>query len=265
MRTIGLSLIAVIGLGVYAQAGGDIAPVTFYETEDEVLASEAKASEALVEEAMVEEEESTMVEPMVMAPLVAKPATVESDPMPTPPPVVVIEKVTPAPKMKKEAVKKAPPLLSKASPQRGLYAGVGISSVWYDTNCACTDTRVSGTDQTSGVIAKLGYTVNDYLALETRGIVTFLQDDGGTVNHVGVFVKPSYPIDDFNLYGLVGWGQSKTSGSLRETDVNGLAWGGGVAYDLSEQWDLFVDYERLFEKSNAPDLESFNMGITYHF
>jgi opacity protein-like surface antigen len=91
--------------------------------------------------------------------------------------------------------------------------------------------------------------------------------------------------DATNIYGLVGLAKTTTQGSLRRTDVEGLAFGGGVEYDLSSdkkkdakydrEFDgkgdqekglgLFVDYERLYYESGSPDLDAVSAGVTYDF
>ncbi|KIM06972.1 MAG: hypothetical protein KU29_07800 [Sulfurovum sp. FS06-10] len=167
----------------------------------------------------------------------------------------------------------------------GIYAGFGIVAARYDTNCNC-NTNKSGVDKTAGVMARVGYDFNQYVGVEARGMMTTLKDNGGTVKHAGVFVKPMYPVSDaINVYGLGGVAKTTTQGTLRRTDVTGLAFGAGLEYDLSAdtqkeaRYDrdfdgiadqekglgLFVDYERLYYKSGSPDLDVVSVGVTYDF
>ena len=167
----------------------------------------------------------------------------------------------------------------------GLYAGLGIVAAQYDTNCGCTGEK-SGTDKTAGVMARVGYDFNKYVGLEARGMLSNQEGNGGEIKHAGVFVKPQYPVTkDFNAYGLLGMAKTTTQGTLRRTDVEGLAFGAGVEYDLSDdkkkeakydrEFDgiadqekglgLFVDYERLYYKSGSPDLDAVSAGVTYDF
>jgi opacity protein-like surface antigen len=167
----------------------------------------------------------------------------------------------------------------------GFYAGLGIVAAQYDTNCDCVGDK-SGTDKTAGVMARVGYDFNKYVGLEARGMLSNQKGDGGEVKHAGVFVKPMLPVGDAtNLYGLIGLAKTTTQGTLRRTDVEGLAFGGGVEYDLSSdkkkdakydrEFDgkgdqekglgLFVDYERLYYKSGSPDLDAVSAGVTYDF
>ena len=236
MKTIQLSLIALIASSSLAMAGGDIAPIEFYE-----------------EEIAVEE---ILIEPALAPVVVATPA-----PTPVPVPVVPVAAVS------------------------GIYAGLGIVAANYDTNCDCAGDK-SGSDKTAGVMARVGYDFNKYIGLEARGMLSNQKADGGKIKHAGVFVKPMLPIGDAtNVYGLVGLAKTTTQGSLRRTDVEGLAFGAGVEYDLSSdkkkdakydrEFDgkgdqekglgVFVDYERLYYKSGSPDLDAVSAGVTYDF
>ncbi len=167
----------------------------------------------------------------------------------------------------------------------GLYAGLGIVAANYDTNCDCVGDK-SGTDATAGVMARVGYDFNKYVGIEARGMRTNWKSNGGKIKHAGVFVKPMLPVGDAtNVYGLVGLAKTTTQGSLRTTNVEGLAFGAGVEYDLSSdkkkdakydrEFDgkgdqekglgLFADYERLYYKSGSPDLDAVSAGVTYDF
>jgi opacity protein-like surface antigen len=178
-----------------------------------------------------------------------------------------------------------PPLPIPVADVSGFYAGLGIVATRYDTNCESTNVK-SGIDTTAGIMARVGYDFNKYVGLEARGMLSNQEGDGGEVKHAGVFVKPMLPVGDAtNLYGLVGVAKTTTQGTLRRTDVEGLAFGAGVEYDLSDdkkkdakydrefdgQGDqekglgLFVDYERLYYKSGSPDLDAVSAGVTYDF
>ena len=251
MKNIKLSLIALMALGTFAYAGGDLTVVTPYEEEDIQLAEEVN------------------VEP--------EPAVV-----PAPEPVVepVVEKVVPEPK---PIVTPKPVEHVKAN---GFYAGLGISASRYKTNCNCPSSPKSGSDKTAGVMARVGYDFNKYIGIEARGITTNWKSDGGKVEHAGLFVKPMLPVNDkTNVYGLVGVAKTKTKGYLQTTNTDSLALGAGVEVDLSKdtpkegrynrpfdgQGDqekglgLFADYERMVVKSGAPDLDAVSAGVTYDF
>lgn len=178
------------------------------------------------------------------------------------------------------------PIEKKSIYANGFYAGLGIVATRYDTNCK-TGCRGAGTDKTAGIIARAGYDFNKYIGLEARGIRTSISNDGGTVKHAGIFIKPMLPVGEtVNIYGLVGLAKTTTQGTLQRTDAETLAMGAGVELDLSKDSEakdgrynrkfdgagdqekgvgLFVDYERMVVKSGAPDLDALSAGVTYDF
>jgi len=245
MKKIQLSIIALISCSSYVMAGGDINPVTYYEVED------VKAAEVV----------EVVTPPVVIeAPIVVEAPVVVQ----TPPPAPIV------------------PLASVL----GAYVGLGLVATQYDTNCNCNSTNKSGVDTTAGLMTRIGYDFNKYVGLEGRGIRTNWKSNGGKVKHAGLFLKPMYPVSNsVNIYGLAGYAKTTTQGALRRTDVNGLAFGAGFEYDLSNDvkkdakygrtfdgqanqekgLGLFMDYERLYYKSGSPDLDALSAGITYDF
>lgn len=197
------------------------------------------------------------------------------------PPVIVPKSV----KIVQTAVVETP-VKKKSIYANGFYAGLGIVATHYDTNCK-TGCRGAGSDITTGIVARAGYDFNQYIGLEARGIRTTIGNDGGTVKHAGIFIKPMLPIKKtINIYGLVGFAKTTTQGTLQRTDAETLAMGAGVELDLSKDVDakdgrynrefdgagdqekgvgLFVDYERMVVKSGAPDLDALSAGVTYDF
>ena len=192
---------------------------------------------------------------------------------PTPVPVPSIVAVVP------------PVVISTAADISPLYVGIGIAAARYDTNCGCLGNK-SGVDKTGGVLVKAGYDFNEYMGIEARALVTSIKPNGGKVKHLGVFAKPMYPVTDgLNTYGLVGIAKTTTQGTLRRTDVTGLAFGAGIEYDLSSEkkkdakydrefdgqgdqekgFGIFADYERLYYKKGSPDLDAVSVGLTYDF
>ncbi len=190
-----------------------------------------------------------------------------------------------APEPIPEPVVAAPtPPLGDVNPS-GFYAGLGISTARYKTNCPGSCSK-GGTDDTAGVMARVGYDFNKYIGIEARGIRTNWKADGGKVKHAGLFVKPMLPIGDAtNVYGLVGVAKTTTQGSLQRTNAEAVALGLGVEVDLSKDTPkegrygrpfdgkgnqekglgVFADYERMVVKAGAPDLDALSAGVTYDF
>jgi len=245
MKKIQLSILALVASTNFMMAGGDILTVTPYEIED-IMAAE--------------------VVPVV----IPEPVMVVQEPVVTPKPVV-----TPV-------VPVAPLAAAAVSP---IYIGLGVVAAQYDTNCGCVGSK-SGEDKTAGAMARVGYDFNKYMGIEARGMYTPVKEDGGKITHYGAFLKPMYPVTNgLNVYGLGGIAKTKTSGSLRKTDVSGFAYGAGLEYDLSSdkkkdakygrEFDgigdqekglgVFADYEKLYYKSGSPKLDAVSVGVTYDF
>jgi len=175
------------------------------------------------------------------------------------------------------------------------YIGAGL--VWGRYNdCTGNASWCTYEDVTYGGMIRAGYEWNQYIGVEARVIGTFWEADplgGEKLQHVGIFAKPMMPLgEDFNLYGLVGYGWTKTitggNGNLPTVDDSGLSLGIGLEYDLSSKaddrksgavydrefdgqadqengWGLFIDYQRLLVKSGVPDMDVVSVGLTYDF
>jgi len=258
MKKIQLSVLALCACTNLVMAGGDINPInpiTPYEIEDMQLA-EITPLPPVVEA------------PVIKAPIVEAPTVVEAP--------VVVE----APTVVKDPVVVTP--MAEISP---IYVGLGLVAARYDAKCTPTPTECIE-DETGGVLLRAGYDFNKYVGIEGRGMMTFIDDDGGKIQHMGLFLKPMYPLtDDLNIYGLGGFAKTTTKGSMRKTDVTGLAFGAGLEYDFSDDkkkdakydrefdgiadqekgFGVFVDYERLYYKSGSPDLDAISIGLTYDF
>jgi len=172
---------------------------------------------------------------------------------------------------------------------------VSIGFVWGRYN-GCIFPGCEYEDVTFGAMGRVGYEWNQYLGVEARILGTFMGADplgGQELQYGGVFAKPMFPLgDDFNIYGLVGYGWTKTStggnGNLQTVDEGGLSAGIGLEYDLSSKsddkeeyveysrtfdgqanqengWGIFIDYQRLLIKSGVPDMDVVSIGFTYDF
>lgn len=183
------------------------------------------------------------------------------------------------------------PVMQTPSP---IYLGLGLLWGRYSGACGDADPSCHYEDVTYGALLRAGYDFNQYFGLEGRILGTFLKADplgGEKLRHLGLFAKPMYPLgEDFNIYGLLGygWTQTKAGKNLTKIDEGGFSAGLGLEYDLSDMeddreedtlyehgfdgqgdqergWGLFVDYQRLLIKSDAPDLDVVSGGITYDF
>lgn len=232
MKKVQVSVLTLFACSSLLTAGGDIIPITPYVSED-----------------ISTVEVTTPVKAIVKAPI-----------------VVVPKKVATA----------------DESP---FYVGLGLVAARYDSSCLGI-TGCDGVDKTGGLLLRAGYDFNEYMGIEARGMMTSIKENGGKIQHVGAFAKPMYPLTDgLNAYGLVGFAKTITSGTLRKIDVSGLALGVGLEYDLSDDkkkdakydrkfdgladqekgFGVFADYEKLYYKSGAPELDALSVGVTYDF
>jgi len=304
MKNFKLSIVTLLALSSLANAGGDLAPVTPYEIQDQVIADYeydnnyvapepvieyvAPEPEPIIEEYITPEPIYVEPEPVIEEeyiapePIVEEPVYVEPKPQPV---VVAPIPVAPTPVIKPKNI----------SPS-GFYAGLGISGTKYKDTCECKSSSTCKNtknrkfkDTTYGVMARVGYDINQYIGVEARGSKTNLKSDGSKVEHGGIYVKPMLPVGNAaNIYGLVGLAKTKVkskNGKTPKVNADGLALGIGMEVDLSKdiprdgrysrsfdgQGDqekglgLFVDYERMLVKKNAPDLDAVSAGVTYDF
>jgi opacity protein-like surface antigen len=248
-NNIKLSIVAIISVMNLVYAGGDISPITPYETSDVQEANLEAVEVAPVPEIEepVEVEETEVVVPT------KETQVVENETVITPP----------------KEIKNIPPVIpASVNSGVGAYASLGGVVARYNSNCDCKTSNTSGKDKTAGVIGKVGYNINKYIGIEARGVSTMIKDNGAKVTHYGAYVKPMLPITNkVKAYGLVGYGKSKTTGHLRKADVSGLAWGLGVDYAVTDKVSAFVDYQKLINKSDskAPKLDTVNIGANYNF
>jgi len=182
-------------------------------------------------------------------------------------------------------VVQAPVVVIPVADVSPIYVGLGLVAARYDAKCTTTPTGCS-VDKTGGILVRAGYDFNKYMGVEARGMMTSLKANGGKIKHIGAFVKPMYPVTDgLNIYALGGIAKTTTQGSMRRTNVTGLAFGAGIEYDLSSDnkkdakydrefdgiadqekgFGVFADYERLYYKKNSPDLDALSVGVTYDF
>ena len=174
-----------------------------------------------------------------------------------------------------------------------VYIGAGM--VWGQYNKGCKG-ACQYEDVTYGMMVRLGYDFNQYIGIEARFISTFWGADdlgGQELQHAGLFVKPMAPIsENFNVYGLLGYGWTETSTdgnkNLVTVDKDGFSVGLGLEYDLSNKeadreenayyengfdgqgdqelgWGLFLDYQRLLVDNEYPDMDVISAGVTFDF
>ncbi len=82
-------------------------------------------------------------------------------------------------------------------------------------------------------------------------------------------IKPTYAFDEFNIYGLGGYGSSKVSNFALSERENGFVWGLGGGYTFSETVEITLDYvwnpsidDIIFDNVRTDVL---TLGVNYKF
>jgi len=237
MNQIKLSLIALMAMGSVAYAGGDINPITNYETEDIKMAEEAYVQ--------------NYVEPVVEAPVVAE----------TPKPV---EEINPngfyaglgisvaqyktncaCPDNSKSGTDKTAGVMARVGYDFNKYVGVearGMRTNWKADG---------GTVKHAGVFVKPMLPVTD--STNVYGLVgvakTTTQGSLQSTDATGAALGAGVEVD-------LSEDRAKEGRYGREFDGKG---------DQEKGLGVFMDYERLVVKSGSPDLDAVSAGVTYDF
>ncbi len=189
-----------------------------------------------------------------------------------------------------ESSSEASTVVKKKNP---FYVGVGYS--YLTSNRTATDAQngqvVRDTDSTANnLLLQVGFRFNPYLAIEGRyttsvGDHTLVhnhkygteEDVNIDISNTAIYLKPSYPIKDFSIYALIGYGQIVRHHKVayHTWDGEGFEWGLGVQYKMIEQLAVFVDYTSWYDESGEPhprllrkidtDFATMNIGLTYLF
>jgi opacity protein-like surface antigen len=119
----------------------------------------------------------------------------------------------------------------------------------------------------------VGYNLHPYFAVE--GMAAFgTRDDsdngvtGKVRQQLGVFVKPKYAIDNFEVFGRVGYVNSKLRTSSATGTVNtsegDFAWGVGANYNINPRTYVGIDYLRSYDKGSSK-VDGVTVGVGYRF
>jgi len=145
-----------------------------------------------------------------------------------------------------EPVVEVPEVMAEPSP---FYLGLGIGEAY--VNDDFTNEEISSTT----LMLQAGYQYNAYLAFEGRytfglggsdydaGNLTDTVGYDGDLSTWGVYVKPMYPIGDFNVYALLGYGEVMLDDLVGGDAVEGgFQWGLGAGYAFTQNISVFIDY-----------------------
>ena len=160
------------------------------------------------------------------------------------------------------------------------YIGLGLGQL--SLNDDTTSEEISHT----AVMLQAGYQYNEYIALEGRYTFGFNKDyNVGNTGNVesdfndnssawGIYLKPMYPIGDFSIYALLGYGGLLID-SLEQGDAyeSGFQWGLGAQYAITDSIIVFADYVKLYDdtgfdyRAQLDDVnaDSWTLGVSYKF
>ncbi len=185
-----------------------------------------------------------------------------------------------------------------AKKKNSFYVGVGYSYLSSNRTATINEADnpnhgqvVRNTDSTANnLLLQAGYQFNPYLAIEGRYTMSIgdhaleHNHENGTkedinidISNIAVYLKPSYPINDFSIYALIGYGQVKRDHNVEHHTWKGegFEWGLGVQYTIIEELAVFVDYTSWYDESREPhpkllrkidtDFATMNIGLAYLF
>lgn len=135
----------------------------------------------------------------------------------------------------------AMPVAASAEP----YAGLGYTH--YDTDAG----------DLGGVTGRVGYNFNRHVGVEAEGTIEADDGDVELDRAYGAYVRAILPVGErFDLHGRVGYNTSEFSTPLGDVDGDGVAYGVGATFNVSQRFGVRADYTRL-----EGDLETDTFGV----
>jgi len=143
----------------------------------------------------------------------------------------------------------------------------------------------------NGMLLKAGYQFNKYLAIEGRytfsigdHVITDNISNGSKesvdvdLTNLALYIKPIYPIGNFSLYGLLGYGKidrQQNTTPVHNWNNDNMQWGIGGEYAIVDNYSIFIDYIQWHESKDEPhaimprlldtSFSAVSMGVTYSF
>ncbi len=159
----------------------------------------------------------------------------------------------------------------------GFYAGLGYSCLQMDFDAPGMDVRAM-----TALSVNAGYNFNKYFAIEGRyttnlgdlDVETWYSDteESWDMSNIGLYLKPQYTMDNFTVYGLLGYGQV-TLDDGTDYSASSFQYGAGINLMATRNIDVYVDYRRLYNEEDFDGLSleddvsanSYTLGVNYHF
>ncbi len=143
----------------------------------------------------------------------------------------------------------------------------------------------------NAMLLQAGYKFNQYIALEGRYTFSMSDltltnnlnggdewDDNIDLTNVALYLKPMYPIGDFSVYGLLGYGKVERKDdddSRGDWDDSCFQWGLGAQYVITEDFLIFADYTQWHDSDDEKhpaedrlldtDFSAISVGVSYKF
>ena len=119
----------------------------------------------------------------------------------------------------------------------------------------------------------IGYSFHPNIALEGMAAVGTHGDNDRGVDvklrsAYGVFLKPKFDWNNFEVFGRLGWARTNVRASALGVSASGsdndFAWGAGAAYNFNPRTYVSVDYMRLDNK-NSRRVDGWTVNLGYRF
>ncbi len=137
--------------------------------------------------------------------------------------------------------------------ESAFYLGLGYG-VFNQTNESIAGTATEVTLDIDTLFVQAGYQYNKYIAIEGRywyGINDLTvgqtsipdKEEPGDYSAWGIYLKPTYPIGDFNIYGLLGYASVELTADNNDYwDTDSFSAGIGSQYTFENGISIFADY-----------------------
>ncbi len=185
-----------------------------------------------------------------------------------------------------EPIVEAPVVVSASA----FYVGLGYSylssnriAVLNDSSDPRNGEVIRDTDATANnVLLQAGYQFNPYLAIEGRYTFSVgdfalthshkngLKEDADIdMSNIAIYLKPIYPIGNFSIYGLLGYGKIEREVNQEQEphhtwDGSGFQWGAGLQYAVMENFSIFADYTLWYDEDGEPHDRLPRLMDTHH-
>lgn len=138
-----------------------------------------------------------------------------------------------------------------------------VYAEWY-AGAAYTQYDLDGAE-VGGATGRVGYRFNPNFAVEGEGSVGVDDDAGVELNHaLGAYAVGIIPLgtSGFSAHGRLGYAQAEIGTPLGDLDDDGLSYGAGLGWNVSQNVGIRADYTR-FEGDQ--DTDAISLGASVNF